>query len=350
MAPVIVHAIPEGVFSSTYHGSYKDTVSRIRVLEQSGSEYRQVRLTRDNPETALAALPEHDNIWVLVEYSHFPRIVRALRQRLPKAFVAVRNHNIEVCQHLANHGWWPRRGPLWMLYGMARLFSADLTCKRYADAIYSISDWENRVYWNRLPGKARVEWLPYYCPDHLLPVRHPRVPIERGQDEGDRKIIACLPTSQKNRKSWDLVTRFLTLAERARMEGAPYQFTVTGDLADWNLPESPHVTYTGLIDDLTALLQRSVAVCQLSPLGYGFKTTMGDAVAHGGYVLAHPALARRCPPMLQPAVIPVDTTKPQTIDDALERLKDPFPVPEVNDTFRNINHRLLTQDFRLEIK
>lgn len=336
----IVHVIPAGVYGTQYQGSYKDTISRVRFLERLDAEYRQVLLDDDTPDAVLAALRGQRDIRVLVEYSHYPRVVRALRRAHPDALIAIRSHNIEPLQHLDNHGLWPKRGPLWMAYGMARLALADLICKRHANAVYSISDWENRVYWDRLPGKARVEWLPYYCPGHLAPEARPFVE-ERG-------TIVCLPNSQKNRKSWDLATRFGSFAKHAKsVDGSEYDFLMTGDLADWDLPASAHVTQTGLIKDLPSLLGKAKAVCMLSPLGYGFKTTIADAIAHGCYVLAHPALARRCPDLLRPAIIPVDTAKPETFRSALSKLGAPFPVSNVNATLREGAHRILARDFGL---
>ena len=290
---MIVHIVPTGVFANTWHGSYKDTISRVRLFEQSGVNYQQILADEDDPEIVLATVARHQGVRFLIEYTVFPRILKGIRREFPRSFIAVRSHNLEPLQHLDNHGWWPRKGPLWLLYGMARLAAADLTCMRYADAIYSINDWENRVYWRHLPGMARAEWLPYHCPQHLLPDVPPA--------SRDRRRIACLPNPQKGRKSWDLVTRFLDFAQRATAlqercsERDGWEFVVTGNLTSWSLPRCPHVRFAGLVDDLRGFLSSCRAVAMLSPLGYGFKTTMMDAIAHGCYVLAHPALVRRCP-------------------------------------------------------
>ncbi len=338
MKQTVLHVIPAGVFSNTFQGSYKDVISRVRFFERADVEYRQVLLEADDPQMVLESVPTGATPRVLVEYSTLPRTVKALRQRFPSAFIAVRSHNVEPLQHLDNHGWWSRRGPLWMLYGMGRLLAADLVCKRHADVIYSISDWENRVYWNRLPGRARVEWLPYHCPEHLLPEEIPPL--------SERRVIACLPTSQKNRKSWDLVTRFITFAEEARrLAGDEYEFVLTGRLDNWGLPPTKAVTFTGMVDDLKSFLQTVRAVCMLSPLGYGFKTTIGDAIAHGCTVLAHPALVKRCPTVIQPAMISVETSQGVTIQNALMNLVQ-FPAgPHLAPDLRSLNLKLLQTHF-----
>jgi hypothetical protein len=338
----IVHIVPSAVLSNTWQGSYKDTISRVDFFKTNCDNYRQLLVDDDNPENVRADLEGRRDARFLVEYTTFPRIVKWIRQAFPKAFLAVRAHNLEPLQHLDNNGWWTRRGPVWMLYGMLRLAAADLACKRYADAIYSINDWENRVYWNRLPGRARVEWLPYHCPRHLLPET-------AGSPEGRRRI-ACLPTSKSNRKSRDLVNRFIRFAEQMQRHcNSEYEFVVTGDLSHWNLARTDAVTFTGMIDDLRTFLPTVRGVCLLSPLGYGFKTTIGDSVAHGCQVLVHPALARRCPGVLAPAMIPVDSDRASDIPRAWERLSQARPCAEIDSGLRRMNHRLLAADFGLDL-
>lgn len=340
MSGLIVHIVPSSVLANTWQGSYKDTISRTEFFQQNCNNYRQILVDDDNPEIVRRELDGSQGTRFLVEYTTFPRTLKWIRQAFPQSFIAVRSHNLEPLQHLDNNGWWPRRGPLWMLYGMLRLAAADRACKRYADAIYSISDWENRAYWNRLPGRARVEWLPYHCPQHLLP--------ESAISPDGRRRIACLPTSQQNRKSSDLVSRFIRFAEQMKTHcGREYEFMVTGDLSHWKLPRSDAVTFTGMIDDLRSFLGTVRAVCLLSPLGHGFKTTIGDSLAHGCHVLAHPTLARRCPVSMAPAIIPVDTDRAEDITRAFERLSDAPPSADLDFRLREINHRLLATDFEI---
>src|SRR5579863_7566225 len=206
MSAQIIHIVPRSVFANIRQGSYKDTISRAEFFWENCDEYRQILVDDDNPDVVSRDIAACQDTSFLVEYSSFPRTLKWIRQRFPRSFVAVRSHNLEPLQHLDNNGWWPRRGPLWMFYGMLRLAKGDLANKRHADVIYSINDWENRMYWNRLPGRARVEWLPYHCPRHLLPETNGAAPR--------RNRIACLPTSQQNRKSRDLVDRFIRFAEQ----------------------------------------------------------------------------------------------------------------------------------------
>lgn len=328
MPSSIIHIIPSAVFINTYHGSYKDVISRVRYFETFGLPYRQIRLKRDDPALVLDTLKDVSEPAVLIEYCSFPHTLKALRRQFLTSPIGVRAHNIEPLQHLDNHGCWPARGPLWLVFGMMRLFRDDLLMKRHATAIYSISDWENGVYWERLPGRARVEWLPYFCPDHLIE--------DQVTSTVERRRIVCLPTSQKNRKSWDLVARFITFAERMKaITGDQYDFLITGDLADWGLPPSRDVQFTGMIDDLQSFLQTIKAVAMLSNKGYGFKTTVADAIANGAMVLAHPGLAARCPKMLQSSIIAVNIDDEADIASTSYRLQTMQGDPELNRHLRD---------------
>ena len=247
MTARIVHIVPRSVFANSRQGSYKDTISRAEFFQENCDNYRQILVDEDNPGQLRGHLDKCANPRFLIEYTTLPGIVKWVRMAFPQSFIAVRSHNLEPLQHLDNNGWWPRRGPLWILYGMLRLAGADLLNKRYANVIYSINDWENKVYWNRLPGRARVEWLPYHCPQRLQP--------ESIGAHQMRTRIACLPTSQQNRKSRDLVCRFIRFAEQMQQHGGgKCEFVVTGDLSNWKLPRSNAVEFTGMIDDLRTFL------------------------------------------------------------------------------------------------
>jgi hypothetical protein len=310
---MFLHFIPARDLANRHHGTYKDVISRVQWLQNRFSDYRQIAVREDDPAEVDAALADGAVLQgALVEYSYFPRMVKRLKQRVPNAVVAVRSINLEPLQHFDNHGWRCKRGPLWLLYGMGRLLAHDLAVKRTADVVLSINQWENRVYWNRLPGRAKVAWLPYRCPDHMLPTQ----PLPYGR----RRVIACLPTSQKNRKSWDLVTRFQKLATAMKQHGSPDEFVLTGNLRDWNLPECPAVEQLGFIEDLAGFTGTCKAVALLSPMGYGFKTTMADALAAGAQVLAHPGLVRSCPDAIRPYLLSVDSEDAVSIGNAQHQL------------------------------
>lgn len=311
---MFLHFIPARDLANRHHGTYKDVISRVQWLQNRFADYRQIAVQDDDPAGVDAVLADGEMLeGSLVEYSYFPRIVKRLKQLAPDVVVAVRSINLEPLQHFDNHGWWPSRGPFWMLYGMGRLLAHDLSVKRTADVILSINQWENRVYWNRLPGRAKVEWLPYRCPDHLLPAK--QVPY------AERRIIACLPTSQKNRKSWDLVTRFQRFATTMKQHGSQDAFVVSGRVSSWGLPLCADIRYTGFVEDLPALMGSCKAVALLSPLGFGLKTTMIDGLAAGAHVLAHPDLIRHSPDLIKPYLLSFDGDRTIPVEALAETLE-----------------------------
>ncbi|QDV82994.1 hypothetical protein [Planctomycetes bacterium TBK1r] len=337
----VIHICPRAVFANTYHGSYKDTISRIRFLESADCFYHQVVIDDDDVSQVLDAVSSLNTANILLEYSRYPNVLKGLRKRFPAAFIAVRSHNLEPLQHLDNLGWFPQRGPLWMIYGMGCLFRNDLTVKRYASAIWSISDWENRVYWNRMPGRAEVVWLPYHCPDHLV-----STDMSAAQS---RTIVACMPTSQKNRKSWELVSNFISFAQRMRESGFDdLDYVVTGAVESWGLPETSAVQFSGMIDDLAGFLGRTRAIAMLSGLGYGFKTTLGDAVANGASVLVHPRLHRRLPEDMKRHALACDPTSTFDCDSVYrwmhEQTGDTDLVSRYQDRSVDLLNRLLSAD------
>ncbi len=325
---MFLHFIPARDLANRHHGTYKDVITRVEWLQAHVAEYRQVLVHGDNPAAVDKALAAGGALTgALVEYSYYPNLVKRLKQRVPAARVAVRAINIEPLQHFDNAGGWRcQRGPLWLLYGMARLMRHDWISRRTADVILSINAWENRVYWSHLPGRARVEWLPYRCPDHLLPVN----PLPYGQ----RRVIACLPTSHKNRKSWDLVTRFQRLAVEMKRLGCRDEFVITGNLRDWNLPPCAVAAQIGFVEDLSVFAGTCKAVALLSPLGYGFKTTIADALACGAHVLAHPALAQRCPDVVREHLVSVDSHAEASTAAAMQRLERPPQAAALHDDLK----------------
>ncbi len=103
-----------------------------------------------------------------------------------------------------------------------------------------------------------------------------------------------------------------------------------------------------MIDDLSEFLGTIRAVAMLSPLGYGFKTTIGDAIAAGAYVLAHPTMAQRCPQIFAPALISVDTkaaSRRTQIQQAISHLDQPIPIKDVNSCLKAVNYNMLASEF-----
>lgn len=334
--PKVLHIIPDHVFARLYQGSYKDVIGRVRYFENGPVAYRQLRISDDRPDMLEAMLKEFTPTHILIEYSHYRRILSALRQSLPDAFIAVRAINIEPLQHFDNYGWFPPRGTHWLLYGMFRLLWADVTCRRKANAIYAITEWERDRYWQWLPGQARVEWLPYFTPDS-------QVSKLAGVERQD--VIACIPGGVGHRRNRDLAQRFIEFAEMARSVSAKYQFVITGDLTGTDLVIPEFITQAGMVDDIAAFLRSVKAIAILSPLGYGFKTSIADALANQCYVLLHDLHYRRSPALVKDLCIPVQAINADAVSRVLAQIVSPFPSMSVNNIFQETSQQILQNDF-----
>ena len=336
---MILHLVPDHVFLNRYQGSYKDVIGRTNVLKTKDGFYRQVVLHSEE-SSEVDRLPEdiHPS-HILVEYSSLGRIVAALRSRWPNAFIGVRAHNIEPLQQIDSDGWTPVRKIPRLFYGCLRLLHKDWLSARYADAIYSISEWEAEKYWKRMPSCKRALWLPYFTPDYLV----------SGGSSLPREIIACLPNAVEHRKTRDLVERFGRFASTAKALGDSHTFAITGDLSRWSMKMPSSAEQTGMIEDLADFMTRVKAVAMLSPLGYGFKTTIADAIAAGCYVIVHPSIYRRCPNVLRPACIILPSLTDNDVAAALGQLKAPFPLTDTTETLKGIVTRMLANDFGQDV-
>jgi hypothetical protein len=325
----VLHIAPGHVDVRPGQGSHKDVAARKLHLEQVAASYRYCNVNGDQPSQLEATLADFSPSHVLVEYSYFPRIVRMLRRRYPQARIAIRAHNIEPLQH------WTLAGPgerdlllpfLRCAYVTLRLFLADLQVGWMADRILLISPVEQRTYW-RWPGcRARASWLPYLPPPEFID----------GGARSERDVIACLPGATESVRTQDLVRQFSTFAERAKSAGWPETFVATGDLRTWDVHLSPAVTQTGHVDDLGAFYRKIAAVAILSPLGFGFKTTIGDAIASGAAVLAHPKIWQDLPEELKPYAVPVSSLDAAELMEAHAQL---LRIPASSGAMAALNRR-----------
>lgn len=334
----ILHIIPEQVFAYIDQGSYKDVIGRVRFFENGQHDYRQLVISDDLPAHLDGMLETFTPTHILVEYTHFHRLLNHIRAVLPQAFVAVRAINIEPLQHFDNHGFFSRQGPAKLFYGMLGLFRSDISCRRHADVIYPISAWEKDMYWRWLPGRSQVRWLPYFTPEF-------QIHDDNGAEKQD--IIACLPgtTGDLFRRSRDMVCNFIAFAQLAREIAPNYKFIISGDLSKSGLAIPEYISLPGLIADLPGFLRRIRAVAMLSPLGYGFKTTIADALANRSYPLLHPSHYKRSPNVLKDYCIEVKTLNKPLVARILDRINKPFPDLQVNNILRDSSFATLQQDF-----
>jgi hypothetical protein len=139
----------------------------------------------------------------------------------------------------------------------------------------------------------------------------------------------------------DLVNRFAKFAQAARKAGWPLRFVATGDLSGWPVQITPEVELAGYVDDLPAFYRNVDAVAVLSPIGYGFKTTIADAVFNGAKVLVHPSIGSVLPDELKPYCAMVDVPTPEELRRARSLLHEQCEVqPAVDALTRRFNEEM----------
>jgi hypothetical protein len=267
---------------------------------------------------------------VVVEYSWFPRIMAAIRRQYPQIRVHVRAHNAEAWHHLHRSG-----GALALtrpkaLYGVWRLLARDSRCRQLGHTVLSISEWDSQHYWSWLPGGAPILDVPYFSPwPYLRPEVTPRPWAER------EPLILCLPGA-RDAIGHEAAIGFYTLARRLSPLMSGWRFAITEGLVGSpqdGAPPSGVETIKNLVEPWD-LLCRAKAVAVLTPLGFGAKTTVFDALAAGCHVLVHPKVAARLPQAARRHCIVADlASRADDLTLATEVSSEPVPN-DVNSALR----------------
>ncbi len=94
---------------------------------------------------------------------------------------------------------------------------------------------------------------------------------------------------------------------------------------DKEVPLSENIELDKSVKNPYELLCRVRAVAVLTPLGFGMKTTIVDALAAGCHVLVHPRLALKIPMGLREKCIILDPDKCGDLERLKQRLNSPPP-------------------------
>lgn len=316
---MILHIAPSHVDNRPGQGSHKDVAARKAWFRASGHDYRYVSVHGDDVAQLAQVLMECRPTHVLIEYSYYPRIVRHMRRRFPQAVIGIRSHNIEPLQHWTVADFERPMDVLRTVYTCVRLFFGDLVVAWTADTILSISPFEVRRYWPLLGVGHKVRWLPYLPPPEFREAPTPQ----------PRTVIACVPgvTSTRTR---DQVNRFAQFAQAARRQGWTEHFQITGNVTGWKVRLTPEAQTIGFVDDLPTFYRGVAAAAILSPLGYGFKTTLADAIWCGARAIVHPAIYAEMPEELKPHCMVLASVDPKSLSALHEALHEPLdPVPAI---------------------
>ena len=270
-------------------GQWKDLQGIRLVLGQLGMPWKEFRFNEHNL-AELAAQIDEAEATVIWYYTFWPEQMEELKRRCPRVRMVLRTVNAEACQHWlrAKKDWRRMRGLPRDIYGFLRLLWRDRRCCQAADVLASISEWDDAHYWNWLTSRKKIQFVPYVSPwAALLPEVKP-VAWEKREN-----TVACL-AGTRDAIGRAHVAGFAALASRPEFAG--WRFVLTDGLMDTAQDDFPvRIERIGRILEPFTLLCKIKAVAVLSPWGYGYKTTVADAVAAGCHVLVHPQQFVRLP-------------------------------------------------------
>lgn len=298
-------------------GYWKDFEGRRLLCEELQVPF--VRTWFDPADVASAVemvLP--DTTDVIVEYTVYADLLRAIRKAHPHLKLHVRAHNAEALQHLD-------RMPLSRrpsienarrAYGAMRLAMQDRRSAKAADSLLGISRYDTVHYWSRLVSQRRLIDMPYFSPwTKLRPHVSPQPWTQR------KNQIICMPGGW-DRFSQQQRTHFIGLAEKvtASNRGCQPAFLIT-DYTSENAAASQAVRNLGAIDEPWDLLCESKALAVFTDLGYGMKTTIVDALSAGCVVFVLPGLLPRLPDVVRRCCRGLDPGAPTSADQLMTAIE-----------------------------
>jgi len=300
-------------------GQWKDLQGIRMILAQLGSEWREFRFDEHNLEELMAQLGDTEAT-VIWYYSFWPEAMEALKSRCPRIRLVLRTVNAEALQHWlrAKKDWRRIRGLPRDLYGFSRLLLRDRRCTRAADILAGISPWDDIHYWGRFAGADKIQTVPYVCPwSSLLPE------VNVLPWEAREETIVCLAGS-RDTIGRGHIAGFAALARQRELSS--WHFAASAGLLGGDpdlLPDD--IERMGCLEEPWTLLCKVKVVAVLSPWGYGYKTTVPDALTAGCHVLIHPRQHARLLPEEQRLAIPLD---PESLPD-LQELSKTLSQPPV---------------------
>lgn len=338
---MILHAIPEFALTYPGAGNWKAVHATGIALHALKVPVRRVVFRREDPGAMIeACTPEVSD--VIVEYSYWGDWVRRLARARPDVRTHVRTHNAEALQH------WQRVAPCWRtpapwartVYGSLRMLRQDALCRRAAFSLLGINPWEIPRYWRHLPGRARLEHMPYFCPWPALNPDEPALPwTER------RRMVLSLPGGFQGRFHRDQLAgleRLMHTAEAVR-GGVDWTFGCSRgpDLEESPSRRTPGIRYLEATTDVWALLRSVRVVAFLSDLGFGLKTTVVDALAAGCQVLVTPGLQQRLPEAVGRRCLACVPDDPASVAEALRSADEAPQTVAVNTALQQEAERVL---------
>jgi len=325
---MILHAIPSFIDADEYGaGNWKALEANRHALRGAGLPSREARFDWKNPTTLIPQVTS-DIRHLLIEYSWWPDILTHLKREHSHLGVHVRTHNAEAYQHFHR----ARKGmrdyaDLRMWCRFLQLARRDARCRKEADTLLGISEWDDAHYWRWLPGKALIRHLPYYSPWPYL-----RSEVKPQPWNLREAAIVSMggnfdPSGMANVKNFDMLAMKLS-----RIQDKKWSFLLTW-WSQWNKKVPKVSAHVGVIRDCQEpwdLLCRIRALAVLTPLGFGLKTTVLDGLAAGCHVIVHPKIAERLPRQARQLCLLCDPSRDDDVIKLADSLSDPPKSHDLN--------------------
>lgn len=333
---MILHAVPGFINQKEYGaGNWKAVESSRIALRRAGMLVHEIIIDPKDPLSSLGhALPSASHI--LVEYSSWPDLLLRLRKDQPGIKVHVRTHNAEAFQHYHRAREGRKRDymniSLWRKF--LQIMWRDTRCRRAADTLLGISEWDDAHYWKFLPGKGRIQYLPYYSP---WPYLRPQVDVLPWNSRN--QVMVSMggnfdPSGMANVRCYDGLAKAL-----ASFSPDKWNCQLTW-WSQWNqkVPKvSRHVEIVRECQEPWDLLCQSRVLAVLTPLGFGFKTTIIDGLAAGCHVIVHPAIAERLPREVRDLCILFNPEEDTDVSHLDQKLSKPPLMHGLNAKLADVN-------------
>jgi hypothetical protein len=328
-AGILVHAVPAWIRDRVGAGNWKDVASRRLLWNEINRPCHVVYFDEKDPESLLNCLPAAATDLVL-EYSWWPKLLHRLSVTRTLR-VHVRTHNAEALQQWVrdNPGPWPTYRTMRSIYGSLRLLYRDTLCRQRSSTLLGISDWDDRAYWSRLPGRAKIVSFPYYSPWPLL-----RPAVRSAPYSARRAIVTSLPGAN-DRIGRSTIAGLEQLSKWLdwTTEGGRWECVVSSGILGSREHLADTISLETVRDPWDFLCQvRVVAV--LTDLGYGLKTTIVDALAAGCHVLVTPQLSQKLPAIVREHCIVVSPSDRASVASAGRAVATPPQGAVVNELLR----------------
>jgi hypothetical protein len=312
-------------------GNWKDIQGINALLPGMGVEVLEMPLAVGSVrEVSLAC--ERGVTDVLVHYSYWSDLISEIRKTFPHVRIHTRAHNAEALQHLHRYapGMLPTLHNLRGWYGAAKNWQREAHSRWVSDSFWCISEWDRRCYQRFLPGNARLLDVPYHCPwPALRPTTKPAEWASR------RNVVVCLAGGRDR----------IGQSQRDGLVRFAREVTPLGLAGDWSFEVSAGVhshastdadirplSEIGEVAEPWDLLCQTKVLALITPLGYGSKTTIIDALSAGCQVVIDQRLLARLPAAIGKLCVALDTRFPETFASAFERLQRKPQENEINDT------------------